>query len=221
MWDSLFRKNRQVPSKAHEFKWAAPEQRLTAPIDDAEKTIAALRREKAAFVSGGEFIDVIHAKEYGQGVFAYFIVRTEKKTQKESVLFDGYMIQENDRLGEEVVSSSTLMRDLEELGYRQSLAREVTEWRFTIGVLRAAVFEIEGFGKFLEVALPEAKTDKIRETQEAASKSLFKKLGLKQEDAVPTDAITLQLVTLLQQAEQAEAQPRQKRAPGEFKLGKG
>ena len=218
IWESLFRK-KKILGKAHEFKWPLQERRLTIAIEDPEKAIAALRKEKAKFVSGGEFFDVVHAKEYGEGVFAYFIVRTEKKTQKEFVLFDGYMIQEEDRLGSEVTSSSYLTSDLQDLGYQQVLAREVTEWRYSLGVLRVAIFDVTGFGKFLEVALPEAKTDKARELQEKAAETLFKRLGLDQKQAVPTDAITLQLFAQLQEAQDAQ----QRGAPqgGEFKLGKG
>jgi len=202
LWDSLFRKNRQVPSKAHEFKWAAPEQRLTAPIDDAEKTIAALRREKAAFVSGGEFIDVIHAKEYGQGVFAYFIVRTEKKTQKESVLFDGYMIQEKERLNLDVVSAYSLAENLPQMGYEEVFNRQVTERRFLSGFLRALVIEVDGLGDFLELALPETKVDKTRELQEKTAFKLLEKLGFKKDEVIPVDVLTIQGLS--------QQQPKQK-----------
>lgn len=181
-------------AKTHTLKWPLPELRYTAPVDDAEALVAKLKKEKAAFVSGGEFSDVVHAKAYGPA-FAYFIVRTDKKTQKEFVLFDGYMLQEGDRLGSEVTAGSYIARDLEELGYQRALARELTEWRFALGVLRVAVYEVDGFGAFLEVALPEAKTEKAREIQDKACKTLFKRLALKIEDAAPTDALTLQLVS--------------------------
>jgi adenylate cyclase class IV len=191
LFDALLPKPR---GKTHTLKWPLQELRYTAPVDDAEALVAKIKKEKAVFVSGGEFADVVHAKAYGSA-FAYFIVRTEKKTQKEFVLFDGYMLQEGDRLGSEITASSYITRDLEELGYQQALVRGVTEWRFLLGVLRVAVYDVDGFGALLEVALPEAKTDKAREIQDKACKTLFKRLAIKIEEAAPTDAITLQLVS--------------------------
>ncbi|HLC37944.1 MAG TPA: hypothetical protein VJI71_00645, partial [Candidatus Norongarragalinales archaeon] len=49
--------------KQHELKWKLPEQRFSFEIPDAEKAVYNLKKNKAVFVSGGEFFDVIHAKQ--------------------------------------------------------------------------------------------------------------------------------------------------------------
>lgn len=191
----------------HELKWALPEARLTAPVEDAEKIVGALKKNKARFVGGGEFSDVIYAKQYAEGIFSYFILRVDKKTQHEKLFADAYMLQEEDRLGVEVTATHYVDEDLEKLGYAKAFARELAEWRFVYGAIRASVFDISNFGAFLEVALPETKLVKVREANEKTAFDLFKKLGFAKEQVIPTDAITLQMVSL-QQATQAP-QPRQ------------
>src|SRR3989338_4671913 len=149
--DFLFPKKQ----KMHELKWKLPEVRMVFPVKDAEKAVFDLKKNKAVFASGGQYFDVIHAKQYGEGVFAYFIVRTEKLTQKETLLFDGYMLQEEDRLGFEVQSSYSIVEQLEKLGYKEVFTREIEEWNFNFGVIKIKVVDIDNFGKFLEFALPE------------------------------------------------------------------
>ncbi|MFH1056717.1 MAG: hypothetical protein V1717_02905 [Candidatus Micrarchaeota archaeon] len=179
--------------KQHELKWKLPEVRITFEVKDAEKIVYDLKKNKAVFVSGGEFFDVIHAKQYGESVFAYFLVRSEKKTQKETLLFDGYMLQEEDKLGFELQSSYSMIEELEKLGYKEVLAREVEEWNFNFGVVKIKVLDVSKFGSFAEFALPETKFDRAREAQEKTLETLLKKLSLDKNDGVPTDAITLQL----------------------------
>lgn len=183
------------PKPVHKLKWKLPEVRMSFPVEDAEKAVLRLKKAGAAFVSGGEFIDAVYAKTYGEGVFAYFIVRTEKKTENEHLLFDGYMIQEEEPLGMNLTSSFSVMEDLEGLGYKNVLSRSVTEWRLSLGVIKVAVFDIDGFGSFLEVALPATKLDSARKIQEKKVELLLKKTGFKQEEALPTDVITLQLLS--------------------------
>ncbi len=209
----------------HELKWPLPEMRLTVPLEDCEKTVGELKRAHARFVSGGEFVDVVHAKQYAEGVFAYFIIRTDKKTEKETLFADAYMLQEEERLGVEVSASYSVIEDLEKLGFKKAFERDVTEWRFFYATIRAAVFEIAGFGSFLEIALPQTKFEKAREASEKTAFALLAKLGFKKEEAIPTDVITLQLLTQKQaEEEKAKSQARntsEKRAgfSGEFKLG--
>jgi len=195
-----------LPKKkpVHKLKWKLPEQRFSMPIEDAEARVGQLEKLKFKFVSGGEFMDVVHSKPYGEGVFAYFIVRTEKKTEDEHVLFDGYMIQEEEPLGLNLASSFSFMEDLEQLGYKQSLQRAVTEWRFLALPVKIAVFDVEGFGRFMEFALPATNFEDERKRQEKKLEDLFKKFGFKKEEALPTDVITLQWLS--QQQEAAGAQ---------------
>lgn len=191
-----------LPKKkpVHKLKWKLPEQRFSAPIEDAGARVGVLEKMHAKFVSGGEFMDVVHSKQYGEGVFAYFIVRTEKKTEDEHVLFDGYMIQEEEPLGLNLSSSFSFMEDLEQLGYKQSLQRAVTEWRFLMPPLKVAVFDVEGFGQFMEFALPATNYEAERQKQQKKLEELFKKFGFKQDEALPTDVITLQWLSQQQEA---------------------
>jgi len=213
----------------HELKWPLPEVRLTVPLEDAEKTVGALKRVHARFISGGEFLDVIHAKQYAEGVYAYFIIRTDKKTEKETLFADAYMLQEEERLGLEVSASYSMIEDLEKLGFKKAFERELTEWRFLYATLRANVFDIEELGSFLEIALPQTKFEKAREASEKTAFTLLEKLGYKKEDVIPTDVITLQLLSQKQAQEQAKSQARKQARSGgesgksvfggEFKLG--
>ncbi|NYZ77774.1 hypothetical protein H0N96_00015 [Candidatus Micrarchaeota archaeon] len=213
----------------HELKWPLPEMRLTVPLEDAEKTVGALKKAHARFASGGEFIDIVHAKQYAEGVFAYFIMRTDKKTEKETLFADAYMLQEDERLGIEVSASYSVIEDLEKLGFKKSLEREVTEWRFFYATIRVAVFDIPGLGAFLEIALPQTKFEKAREASEKTAFALLAKLGFKKEEVIPTDVITLQLLSQKQAEEQEQPQAKsqarggregkKKSFGGDFKLG--
>lgn len=179
----------------HELKWKLPEARLVFVVKDAEKAVYDLKKNKAVFVSGGEFFDVVHAKQYGQDTFAYFIVRTEKKTGKEFLSFDGYMLQEEDKLGFEVQSSYSMIEQLDKLGYKEVLARELQEWDFNFGVLRVKALDIKDLGALVEFALPETKFERAREAQEKTLDILLAKMNLKKEEGMPTDAITLQMLS--------------------------
>lgn len=190
--DFLFPKK---PLKAHELKWKLPEIRMTFALKDAEKMVYELKKNKAVFTTGGQYFDIIHAKEFGEGVFGYFIVRTEKLTQKETLSFDGYMLQEEDRLGFEVQSSYSMAEQLDNLGYQEVAARELQEWNFTFVIVRIKVVDVKGFGSFIEFALPETKFDRGREAQEKTLEILLKKLVLDKKEAIPTDVITLQLAS--------------------------
>lgn len=207
-WDELQSLVPFLPKKkpVHKLKWSLPEQRVTLPVQDAEKTVFELKKKGAKFVSGGEFSDVIHAKEYGQGVFSYFFVRIEKKTEDEHVLFDGYMIQEEEPLNLDLTSSFPFMEDLEQLGYQQVLQRSVTEWRLSKAPLKLVVADVEGFGKFLEIALPATKLEKQRQTQEKALEDLAKKMGFTLQEAIPTDLVTLQWLSEQQKKDGAPPQ---------------
>ena len=194
--------------KMHELKWKLPEMRVTFPIKDAEKMVYALKKNKAVFAGGGEYFDIVHSKQYGEGgVFAYFIVRSEKLTQKETLMFDGYMLQEEDRLGFEVQSSYSIAEQLDKLGYNEALAREIEEWNFNFGVIKIKVVDIDNFGKFIEFALPETKFDRAREAQQKTLDLLIKKLSLNKDEAIPTDVITLQLAENAQQAQEGQQNP--------------
>ncbi|NUN11277.1 hypothetical protein HUU53_01385 [Candidatus Micrarchaeota archaeon] len=185
--------------KLHMLKWGLPEQRLVAEVKDADKTVYALKKNKAKFVSGGEFIDRIHAKQLGETAFTYFIVRTEKKTENETILFDGYMAQEEEQLNLQLQNSYSIEEDLDNLGYAEAVNREVIEWRFNYSLIKASVFEIDGFGSFIEIAIPKTKLVRTRENQEKQAFELLEKIGIKKEEAIPTDVITLQLVQSMQE----------------------
>jgi hypothetical protein len=207
---------------------------LTIPIEHCNKTVASLEKAKARFTGGGVFNDVVHAKQYADGVFAYFIVRTDVRTERESLFADAYMLQEEDKLGLNLTAGFPVDEDLAKLGYSRALERRVEEWRFTHATIRAAVFDVQGFGKFLEIALPATKIEKAREASEKIAFTLIAKLGLHKEDVIPTDVITLQMLSTQQAprgareageareaqgAREARGVSRSKKFGGDFKLG--
>lgn len=196
----------------HKLKWKLPEARFTFPVKNAENAVAKVR-QTASFKSGGEFNDSILSKQYGEGVFAYFIVRSEKKTEQESLLFDGYMIQEDEPLGVSLQSGYSTQESLANIGYAPAFNRTVTEWRFANINFKAAVFEIDGFGAFIEFALPQTDLEKTREIQTKAFELAVKKIGLKTREALPTDVITLQMLSMQEQGNKKNKQ-------AEFSLGK-
>ena len=162
----------------HELKWKIPEARLTAAVDDIEKYIGLLRR-KTRFITGGEFVDSVYYKEYGENVYAYFTVRIDSKTQQENLLFDGYMIQEEDKLDLEVASAYTIQTYLEKLGYKKGFDRSLTVWKFTAGIITLTAYSIDDFGDFIEISLPGTKFVKAREATEQFAFNLFEKIGIK------------------------------------------
>lgn len=199
----------------HELKWKLPEERLTIAVDDANKHIAFLRR-KARFVSGGEFIDTILAKTYGENTYAYYIIRTEKKTEKEFLLFDGYMIQEDDHIDTEIQSSYSMQKYLGQMGYEAKFQREVTEWRFSAGIIGIKALSITDFGDFIEISLPGTKFEKARELAETYAFGMFNKMGFTKEEVIPTDIITLQIA---QMQEAAAQQPQEQPPEGTTETG--
>ncbi|MCX6767960.1 MAG: hypothetical protein NTY90_04520 [Candidatus Micrarchaeota archaeon] len=196
----LGKKKRKPP--VHELKWKLPEERLTAPVEDAEDLVGKMKKH-GRFIGGGEFLDEVHAKQYGEGVYSYFIVRTDKKTQKEKIIADAYMLREEEKLGMEVESAYEIAENLDEIGYKTIFSREVTVWSFLSGALAVNVYSVTGFGDFVEVSLPATKLDAVRKKNEEQAQKLFEKLGIKKEELVPTDAITLQYTVMMQQAEGA------------------
>ncbi len=215
----------------HELKWKIPEARLTAPVEDVENYIGQLRK-KSRFITGGEYSDTVYYKEYGENVYAYFTVRVDAKTEQENLLFDGYMIQEEDRLNLEVASAYTIQPYLEKFGYKKAFERSLTTWQFTAGIIGINAYSIDDFGDFIEISLPATKFLKAREAAETFAFNFFEKLGVKKDDVIPTDTNTLQLMQTKQnpQAEEAQNQgsgetnkveknEEKLSEPGEAKLG--
>ena len=187
---------------AHELKWKLPEARLTAPVGDAEEFVGKLKK-LARFVGGGEFVDDVHAKEYGEGVYSYFIVRTDKKTERERLVADAYMLREEEKLGLDVESAYEIAENLDEMGYKRVFSREFTLWSFFAGALPVAVYSIIDFGDFVETSLPATKLDTVRKKNEEQAEKLFEKMGIKKEEVIPTDVTTIQY-TLMQQGREGE-----------------
>ncbi len=179
--------------KPHELKWKIPEARITAPIKDAEQFVGKLR-QKARFITGGEFVDSVYYKECGENIYTYFTIRIDKRTEQENLLFDGYMIQEEENLNLEVASAYTIQPHLEKLGYKKAFDRELTSWHFQAGIVGITVYSIDDFGEFVEISLPPTKFIKARETAEKFAFNLLERLGIKKEEAIPTDVNTLQLL---------------------------
>lgn len=183
------------PKPVHLLKWKIPEARLTAPVDDAETIVGKLKGLKARFISGGEYRDVVYFKEFGEGVMAYFIVRTDVRTSQETLLFEGYQLEEEEPLGLDVESAFGMMKNLQQLGYSPALERKVVVWKFQYGLLPVVVYDVDGFGDFVELALPSTKLVKARELNQKQAEQLLTKLGLAMDQAVPTDVITLQYLS--------------------------
>ncbi|HEV8289649.1 MAG TPA: hypothetical protein VGQ00_01710 [Candidatus Norongarragalinales archaeon] len=216
----------------HALKWPLPEERFSSEIEDAEQTVGTLRRFGARFLAGGEFDDVVYRKAFGEGVYAYFIVRTDKKTGDEKLIFDGYMLQEEERLNIEVESGFATAESLAGLGYEKALERSLSLWSLSFMGLSVMVYAVDDFGDYIEVAVPPTKFAKQREAQDKTALSIFEKLQINKDDLVPLDVITLQIAELeeAEQAQQAqqpggdESEEAPKGGPGgfsgEFKLGK-
>jgi adenylate cyclase class IV len=227
-WIAKFLKPRSAVAK-HRLKWPVPEVRFTAAVQDAEKAVASLKGMKAAFIRGGEFKDEVYAKEFAEGVYAYFIVRVDKRTEEERVLFEGYMLEEQERLGMEVESRYTIARDLEAIGYSRVFSRGVTLWTFNYIGLPATVYSIAGLGDFLEVTLPPTKLAKHRERDQKNLEKFFKSLKIGMDEILPTDVTTLQYIAVREGEAQAEAQAEGRgseaaakgKPRGEFRLGEG
>ncbi len=184
----------------HKLKWKIPEARLTVEVKDAEETVGKLRK-KARFITGGEFIDTVYYKKHGENTYTYFTIRIDKRTEDENLLFDGYMIQEEEVLNLEVASAYTIQPHLEKLGYQKAFERDVTTWQFLAGIIRINVYSVEKYGEFIEIALPPTKFVKAREVAEKFAYNLLEKIGIKKEEVIPTDVNTLELTETRQQTE--------------------
>ncbi len=195
----------QAKKPAHTMKWGFPEARYTAPVDDIEKKIPILKKS-CKFAGGGEFREEVHAKEYGQGVYAYFVVRTDVKTEEETIFADAYMLREEEKLGFDIQQAYKISEDLDKMGYQHVFDREITVWSFRSVLRNVNAFSVAEFGDFIEVGLPATKLQSMRDIDEKWVFPFFEKLGIKKEDAIPTDPITLQLMTMLQAQEEAEVQ---------------
>ncbi|MBU1197578.1 hypothetical protein KJ765_03620 [Candidatus Micrarchaeota archaeon] len=189
-----------IKKPVHKLKWGIPEARFTAPIDDAEKIVSTIRKQ-AIFSGGGEFLEEIHFKDYGNNIYAYYILRTDKRSQEETVHFDGYMLQEKDRIGVDVTDAGKVSRDLDNLGYVYAFNREIEVWSFRSLTRVIAVFSVTGLGDFVEVALPETKIAKQRDKDSTWGEKFFARLKIDPKDIIPTDLITLQLVSMQQPQE--------------------
>ncbi|MFH0972211.1 MAG: hypothetical protein V1835_06645 [Candidatus Micrarchaeota archaeon] len=197
----------------HMLKWGYPESRYTAPVGDIEKKIPILKKS-CKFSGGGEFMEEVHAKEYGQGVFAYFVVRTDKKTEQESMFADAYMLREDDKLGFDVQQAFKISEDLDKMGYRHAFDREIIVWSFRSIAKTVNAFSVADFGDFIEVGLPATKMKSMRDLDEKWVFPFFERLGIRKEEVIPTDLLTLQLMTMLQAQQEADAQPKGGEAKG-------
>lgn len=199
--DKLLGIRKKVKAKSHTLKWKIPEARLTLPVQDADAVVLLLEKKlKLKFVAGGEYMEIVHAKEYGEGVYSYFMVRTDKKTEEETVVADAYMLQEEDTLGFDITSAFKVVQDLEELGYKEVFTRDYKYWAFKQLELTVKVFDIEGFGEFIEIAIPATNVDTAREKSEKKAFELVAKMGFTQQDAIPADVLTLQLMQAQQKS---------------------
>ena len=199
MMKTLFPQKKPV----HKLKWGIPEARISIPVQDPEATVKDVRKQ-AFFSGGGQFVEEVHFKDYGNNVYAYYIIRTDKRTQDESAYFDGYMLQEEERLGVEVTNAFNFAKDLETMGYQYGFAREIEVWSFRALTRPITVFEITDFGNFMEIALPLTKVAGTREKDEKWLEAFLKKNKVDAQTIIPTDVLTLQLVSMLQQQEPAK-----------------
>ncbi len=186
--------------KKHVLKWEIPEKRVLVPVKNIEKYLVEIKKKRAKFVSGGEFLDDIYAKEYGDGILAYFIIRTNKKTEEEKIYFDGYMLREEKyKVNSDVELTSIMSEDIEKMGYKEIFQREIEEWVFQKGFIKVSFFKIVDLGNFIEFALPATKVEETRELHEKMLKTLLKSLKISEKETIPTDAITFHYFAILQQ----------------------
>lgn len=198
VFDFLFGAGRRKPA-VHELKWKLPEARLSLPVADANDAVGKLRKMGAKFLGGGRFHEVIHAKRFGEGVYGYFIVRTDPRTEKETLAFEGYMLDEDDKLNLDVESGFQIMSNLKSMGYEEAFERDATVWALRWRSLPVTVFQIKDAGSFVEASLPGVKFENVRNAQQKTAMDLFKKLGAREDDVLPTDVITLQYSAMQEQ----------------------
>lgn len=192
---------------SHKLKWKLPEGRYSSPLENADAIVNILERKlHAKFIGGGEYSERVFAKEFGEGVFAYMLVRTDKRTEEETIVADAYMIQEEDeRLGFDVSSGFKIAQDLESMGYDEMFTREYKAWKFNYFEVTVSVLDIASLGGFIEVAAPATNFAEARERMEKRAMDLFAKLSIKKEDVIPTDVITIEL---MESAKQSAPSPK-------------
>jgi adenylate cyclase class IV len=182
----------------HSLKWSIPEARKTAELKEVNQAIETLK-VKAKFLSGGQFKDVIYSKQFGDTVFAYFIIRTDARTEEEKLIFDGYMLEEDEKLNFDVSSSYSIMPNLERMGYFEGFERNITLWSFSYAGLPVNVYSVDGFGDFIEVTLPQTKLENARKVAESNLLKILHALGIDPAEILETDLITLQLSKMIEE----------------------
>lgn len=182
----------------HALKWSVPEARKTVGIEDVNKAIEVLKA-KARFIGGGQFKDIVYSKQFGESVFAYFIVRTDARTGEEKLLFDGYMLEEEEKLNMDVSSSYAIMPNLEKMGYFEVFERNITLWSFIYLNLTVNIYSVDGFGDYLEITLPQTKIENARKLAENNVLKILHLVGSSQSEVIETDVITLQLSKILEE----------------------
>lgn len=182
----------------HSLKWSIPEARKTVQINDVNKTIETLKT-KAKFLTGGQFKDVVYSKQFSDTVFAYFIIRTDVRTEEEKLIFDGYMLEEDEKLNFDVSSSYSIMPNLEKMGYFEVFERNITLWSFIYLNLTVNIYSVDGFGDYLEITLPQTKIENARKLAENNVLKILHLVGSSQSDVIETDVITLQLSKILEE----------------------
>ena len=203
----------------HKLKWKLPEERITFPVEDADQAVGWVKsRLHARFTGGGEFFETVYSKEFGEGVFGYFLVRTDKKNERETVVAESYMLQEEDRLGVDVSSGFKIMQDFKQMGYQEAFQREYKVWWFRQLEIGITIYDISEFGAMVEFALPQTYYTKQREMSEKKLFDAVAKMGLEKQDGVPTDSITLQMMEMRQAEEEMKRQQAQPKLPS---IGKG
>jgi hypothetical protein len=70
-------------------------------------------------------------------------------------------------------------------------------------------FTSADFGDFIEIGLPATKLPTMRELDEKWAYLTYERLGIKKEEVIPTDVITMQLFTIMQAEDAAKQQQEQ------------
>jgi|GEM_PF-835216 len=205
--------------KGHKLKWKLAEERVCVPVPDADSTVGNIEKKaRPRFVAGGEYYDTVYSKEYGEGVYGYLIVRSNKKTEDETLVAETYMLNEEEKLGIEVAVGSKLRKDFGQMGYQPAFEREIRVWWFRQLEIGITVYDIADFGALVEFALPATNLTAQRDASEKRLFKLMETLGLKKDQGIPTDATTLQMVSMKEE-EQAmqEQQKAEERTPANRK----
>ncbi len=185
----------------HKLKWKIPEQRICAPIENPMDIVSIMEKKiKAKFLGGGQYSDIVHVKEYGQEIFSYIFLRTDSRNEEETVVADGYMIQEDDiKLGFDVSSASTIDTNLAAMGYSAVFERSYKIWKFGYYNSIVNIYDIDKFGSFVEINLPATNFEKARENDSKILEKLLGILNIKEDVILATDVTTLQLLSEMQE----------------------